>query len=235
MGANTFNMKELTAAVGVERLTVLRWVKKGLPVMREPGRRGGRPRLVFDRETTLAWIAANGKITAGRKAAAMSSGGGSPGAEPEPEQAAPAQPAAKQYPIDGELARQPGLLGALERVKRQEILTAVALERAKREQNANLIVVLSDRHLQESKTIAKLEESALSFRQRIGELGPRSEMQNVFERVIITIKNAVLGLPSGLIPQLMPFLSDADRAHEVRTIIDKAARDCLRSISQPDS
>lgn len=134
--------------------------------------------------------------------------------------------------IDKVIAREPGLLGNLERLKAQEYQTSAQLHLAKQANNAGLIVVLSERHLHESKTLAALEQAALNYRIRMGELGPRAEMQSVFERVIVSVKNAILGLPSSVMPLLIPYLREPEKAHEVRTIIDKACRDSLHTASE---
>lgn len=242
----TINLQELCALVGVERLTILRWTKKGLPHTREKGKRGGRPQLVFDKEAALSWVAANGSMTAGRKAAAISS---QPFAE-QPEAAAPAEPVSSPSPpsssdtpttttrkrtpatIDMDVVREPGLLGNLERLKAQEVATSTALLRAKQANDIQAIVALSDRHIQETKTLASLEQIALTYKTKLGELGPRQQMQSVYEKVIIGIKNSVLGIPSTAVAQLLPFLRSPDDAYQVRAILDKVTRDSLRSIGE---
>jgi hypothetical protein len=215
----------------------------------------GKAGLWFDKQIAMDWVANNGSLTAGRKAAAYANGGSAISEEvnassPEshssklskPDLSSPASElfnriaepeSAKRVPvtIDKVVAQEPGLLGNLERLKLQEYHTSAQLSIAKQANNVQLIITLSERHLHESKTLAALEQAALNFRMRIGELGPRAEMQNVFERVIVGIKNAVLGMPSAVIPQLIPYLRDPEQAHEVRAIIDKAARDSLRTVS----
>ena len=245
MGA-TINLEELRALVGVERLTILRWVKKGLPHTREKGRRGGRPQLVFDKDAAVTWIAANGSMTAGRKAAALAGktladvssqpeiqeqpqSQSDSGSSATPQQEQPKRAVAQ---IDMDAYREPGLLGNLERIKAQEIATSAALLRAKQANDVSAIVALSDRHIQETKTLASLEQIALTYKTRIGVLGPRQQMQGVYEKVIIGIKNAVLGIPSTAVAQLLPFLRSPDDAYQVRAILDKVTRDSLRSIGE---
>ena len=244
------NTAQLCQEVGVKRLTVIRWVKKGLPCTRQKGGKGGRPEMIFDRETALQWGAANASLTASVKAKALNR---QPNGEPDvhsstesPTQNSFSQgsssPAvdtsentkSKREPvrINPEIAREPGLLGNLERLKAQEYHTSAQLSLAKQANNAGLIVVLSERHLHESKTLAALEQAALNYRIRMGELGPRAEMQSVFERVIVSVKNAILGLPSSVMPLLIPYLREPEKAHEVRTIIDKACRDSLHTASE---
>lgn len=238
----TINLPALCALTGVERLTILRWIKKGLPHAREKGRRGGRPQLIFDKDAALSWVAANGSLTAGRKAASLA---GKPFAEDSPASVASEPPKSESSPspspelpkravaqIDMDAYREPGLLGNLERIKAQEIATSAALIRAKNANDVSAIVALSDRHIQETKTLASLEQIALTYKTRIGVLGPRQQMQGVYEKVIIGIKNAVLGIPSTSVAQLLPYLRSPDDAYQVRAILDKVTRDSLRSIGE---
>ena len=231
-----FNLRELCEAAGTERLTVLRWVKKGLPCIREKGTHGGHPKMIFDKEVALAWIAEHGSLTAGRKAAALQSlektsekqvtntVASSPAKPPE-------QPTRTIGKIDLDSAREPGLLGNLERLKAQEIATSSALLRAKQENNLSAIAVLSERHLKETNTLAKIEQVALTYRTRLGELGPRHQMQGVYEKVLNGVKNAVLGIPSSAVAHIMPYLRKPEDAGLVREILDRVSRESLRSIS----
>jgi hypothetical protein len=240
---DSINLRELCKLVGVKRLSILRWVKKGLPHIKQAGSRGGHPQLWFDRAAALSWVAANGSLTAGRKAAALvnkphlkesSAETGTP-PEPSPDapsQSAPAELARIPVTIDLTSAREPGLLGNLERLKAQEIATSGALLRAKQANDVSAIVALSDRHIKETNTLAKLEQIALTYRTRIGELGPRHHMQGVFEKVITGVKNSVLGIPSTAVAQILPFLRNPEDAGEVRTILDKVTRDSLRTIAE---
>lgn len=251
----SINLRTLCKLVGVERLTILRWVKKGLPHTREKGRHGGHAQLWFDKESALSWVSANGSLTAGRKAAALANSlhetdtaRSSPESKkqdslspdissrtsaPAPESA----PSSKRTvaTIDMDAYREPGLLGNLERLKAQELATSAALIRAKQANDTAAVVALSDRHIQETKTLANLEQVALTYRTRLGELGPRQQMQGVFEKVIVGIKNAVLGIPSTAVAQILPYLRDPDDAFKVREILDKVTRDSLRSIGERPS
>ena len=218
------NTSQLCREVGVKKLTVLRWCKKGLPHRKEKRSRGGHAGFIFDKETALAWIAQHGSMTAGRKAAAVIA------QEPETEEQKPAAPDS----IDRELARHPGLLGNLERLKAQELTTSIALLRAKSSTppNASLVSVLSDRHLAETKTLAKIEQDALNYRIRLGELAPRAEMITAYERIMVGVKNAVLGIPSAVMPLIIPHLKDQNKAHDIMAILNKASRNALRNASK---
>lgn len=229
---------QLCREIGAKKLTVLRWCKKGLPHRKEKGPHGGHAKFMFDKETALAWIAQNGSMTAGRKAAAVLS-------QIEEEKAAAAtvaaeekKPAAKpSASIDIDLARLPGLLGNLERLKAQELSTSNALLRAKQfeQVNPSLLAVLSDRHLAETKTLAKIEQDALNYRIRLGELAPRAEMITAYERIMVGVKNAVLGIPSSVMPLIIPHLKDQNKAHDIMAILDKASRNALRNASKRSS
>lgn len=219
------NTAQLCREVGVDRITVVRWVKKGLPHLRQKGHKGGSPRCMFDKETALAWIAQNGNMTAGRKAAAIMAQADTEAADKKP---------ASRGTIDYALAGLPGLLGNLERLKAQEITTSGALLRAKSATppNAALVSLLSDRHLAETKTLAKIEQDALNYRIRLGELAPREEMITAYERIMVGVKNAVLGIPSAVMPLIIPHLKDQNKAHDIMAILDKASRNALRNASK---
>ena len=203
----------------------------------------------------------HGTLTAGRKAAAlvgknyldaeetpapssMASKNGKSGKQKPPSKSTgePAEPAKEPEPlaripatIDMVIAKEPGLIGNLERIKIQEVATSTALLRAKIRDDISAVVILSERHLHESKALASAEQAALNYRVRVGELGPRADMKAVYERIIIGVKNAVLGMATSIIPQIIPHLTDSEKAHEIKAIIDKAARDALRSASTRSS
>lgn len=205
----------------------------------------------------MSWVSANGSLTAGRKAAALagttnapteetpvrSSTASTPSESSSPVSSSPVIESSPEPPvpypiprrtvatIDLDSAREPGLLGNLERLKAQELSTSAALLRAKQANNVQAIVALSDRHIKETKTLANLEQVALTYRTRLGELGPRQQMQGVFEKVIVGIKNAVLGIPSTAVAQILPFLRNPEDAFQVRAVLDKVTRDSLRSIA----
>ena len=207
----------IRAMTGASPATVSRWVAKGCPHIRQPSGHGGRPILLFPKEDALSWIASHGNMTAARKAIALA--GKSPG------EGANIQ-AVDLAEIDAE-----GLLPCLARLRKTERATYRLLSRLKEKGDVGGATVLSERYVAETRALSALEAAAVQYRTRTGELGPRREMQGVFEKVIVGIKNAVLGIPSNVIPQLIPFLRDPEQAHEVHAIIDRASRDALRAVA----
>lgn len=230
MSDNLMSMAAFREATGASEATVSRWLKKGLPCQRVARHGGGRAQVYFDKTEATAWAAKHGNLTAQRKALALA--GSIPATAPNktPETGADAKPSTPGLPGDDE-----GLLPALDRLKTQELSSHRLLLRLKERGELNSVLALQETHLAEVKALAVLENAALGFRVRLGELGPRREMQGVFERVIVSIKNAVLGVPSSAAPLLMPFLRDAEMAHDVYGILDRLCRDALRAASERHS
>ena len=206
----------LCADLRVARSTVMRWIAAGLPHTTIPSPRGGKERIIFQRDAVLSWVSSNGSITGKRIARAIES---APDSHESPPETTP-------------LIKQLGLLGAVERVKMQEYQTAVLLSQLKHEgKDINAIVAIQDKHMKEASKLASLESQALNFRIRAGELVVAADIQAKFERISTGVKNAVLGVSTSVIPLIMPFLRTEKDAHAVREIIDKACRDSLRLIT----
>ena len=185
--------------------------------------------MYFDKSEALGWAVAHGNQTAKRKALALA--GRMPTAtDKTPGTEADAKPSTPELPGDDE-----GLLPALDRLKTQELASHRLLLRLKAKGELNSILALQETHLAEVKALAVLENAAIGFRVRLSELGPRKEMQDVFMRVIVGVKNAVLGIASNVVPQIIPYLRDPEHAFAVQSIIDKAARDALRAASEARS
>jgi len=210
-------------AVGASDSTVTRWVKLGLPCQRVARPGGGRPQLYFDPEEAKGWVALHGSQTQRRRALALT--GSSAVAVTVP-------PPGEDTKSDADADEGEGLLPALERLKRQELETHRLLMRMKKEGSVAAVLALQDMHLAEIRALAKTESAAIDYRTRIGELCERVPMEAVSARIIIGIKNAVLGLPSSFAPLMMPYLRDPEQAHAVHAILDKLCRDALRSVSE---
>lgn len=216
---NLLSMSAFREATGASEATVSRWVKKGLPCQRIARPGGGRAQVYFDKVEALGWAVAHGNRTAQRKALALARS--TPGTE------ADAKPSTPELPGDDE-----GLLPALDRLKKQELASHRLLIRLKAKGELNSVLAVQETHLAEVKALAVLENAAVQFRVRSGELVERAGMQAVFGRVIVSVKNAVLGVPSSATPLLMPFLRDPEQAHAVHAILDKLCRDALRAASE---
>ena len=226
MNENLLSMAAFREATGASEATISRWVKKGLPCQRIARPGGGRAQVYFDKTEALGWAVAHGNQTAKRKALALA--GRMPTAtDKTPGTEADAKPSTPELPGDDE-----GLLPALDRLKKQELASHRLLIRLKAKGELNSVLAVQETHLAEVKALAVLENAAVQFRVRSGELVERVGMQAVYGRVIVTVKNAVLGIPSSVIPQIIPFLRDPEKAHEVSAIIDRAARDAMRSASE---
>jgi hypothetical protein len=49
---------------------------------------------------------------------------------------------------------------------------------------------------------------------------------------MVGVKNAVLGIPSAVMPLIIPHLKDPNKAHDIMAILDKASRNALRNASK---
>jgi len=72
----------------------------------------------------------------------------------------------------------------------------------------------------------------LNYRLRIGELCVVSEVEAMYSRVFIGVKNAVLGIPSSVMPLIVPHLRDPQSAHEISRLLDARCRDALRGAAE---
>ncbi len=211
-----------------------------MPHSRVSASTGGLPIYQFDAQLVLPWIALHGRMTARRAAEAAQTeltDAKEQAKDGEAKQSEPLLTEREPARLNIDLMREPGLVGNLERLRAQELATSASLLRAKQQPTPNVVVIagLSDRHIKESRAIATLENAVLQYRIRMGELGPREELQSAFERVLVSVRNAVLGLPVAVIPRIMPYLKKQDDAHTVRRIIDEAARSALREASRHHS
>ncbi len=223
---NILSMSAFRQKTGASEATVCRWLKKGLPCLRIPRAGGGRAQVFFDPSDALSWVAAHGNRTARHKAIAFANT--TPEAAPNgsPGTAAASKPSTDDAPDDE------GLLPALDRLRKQEIESHRLLIRLKRKGDLNAVLAVSERHLAETKALAVLENAAVQYETRLGELAPRAEMISAYERIMVSVKNSVLGIPSSVMPLIIPHLRDQNKAHDIMAILDRATRDSLRSAVQ---
>jgi hypothetical protein len=200
--------------------------EKGFAVSANPPRWWGRAQVFFDPSDALSWVAANGNRTARHKAIAL--------ANTTPEAAPNGSPgtAAASKPSPADAGDDEGLLPALDRLRKQEIESHRLLIRLKRKGDLNAVLAVSERHLAETKALAVLENAAVQFETRMGELAPRAEMITAYERIMVGVKNAVLGIPSSVMPLIIPHLRRPESAHEIARLLDARCRDALRSAAE---
>lgn len=220
--------KPLTAAalktlVKVSEATLSRWIKKGIPHQRAPTGRGGAQMLIFQRGPALEWIETNASTGAATMARAARSG--KDANTPE------AIPTAAELPNVDELDGE-GLLECLARLQRTERETYQLLQRLKRAGDVSGVRLVSERYVAECRALSAIEQAALNYRLRIGELCVVSEVEAMYSRVFIGVKNAVLGIPSSVMPLIVPHLRDPQSAHEISRLLDARCRDALRSAAE---
>ena len=51
-------------------------------------------------------------------------------------------------------------------------------------------------------------------------------------RVLVGVKNAVLGIPANIMPLIIPHLRRPESAHEISRLLDARCRDALRSAAE---
>lgn len=223
---NLLTMSAFMQATGASNATVSRWLKKGLPCLRIPRAGGGRAQVFFDPSDALSWVAAHGNRTARHKAIALANTTPEAATNGLPGTAAASKPSTDNAPDDE------GLLPALDRLRKQEIESHRLLIRLKRKGDLNAVLAVSERHLAETKALAVLENAAVQYETRLGELAPRAEMISAYERIMVSVKNAVLGIPSSVMPLIVPHLRDPQSAHEISRLLDARCRDALRSAAE---
>ena len=220
--------KPLTAAalktlVKVSEATLSRWIKKGIPHQRAPTGRGGAPMLLFKLDDALEWIEMNASTGAATMARAARSG--KDANTPE------AIPTAAELPNVDELDGE-GLLECLARLQRTERETYQLLQRLKRAGDVSGVRLVSERYVAECRALSAIEQASLNYRLRIGELARVSDMESAYMRVLVSVKNAVLGIPANIMPLIIPHLRRPESAHEISRLLDGRCRDALRSAAE---
>ena len=213
----------LKSIVAASDSTLSRWVRKGIPHQKQPTGRGGAPMLLFNRDSALEWIETNASTGAATMARAARSGKDAN----TPEAIPPADELPNVDELDGE-----GLLECLARLQRTERETYQLLQRLKRAGDVSGVRLVSERYVAECRALSAIEAAAVSFRLRIGELCVVSEVETMYSRVFVGVKNAVLGIPSAVMPLIIPHLRRPESAHEISRLLDSRCRDALRSAAE---
>jgi len=214
---------ELIKLVGASDSTLSRWVKRGLPHQRQPTGRGGAPMLLFKLDDALEWIEMNASTGAATMARAARSG--KDANTPE------AIPTAAELPNIDELDGE-GLLECLARLQRTERDSFRLLQRLKKAGDVSGVRLVSERYVSECRALSAIEQAALSYRLRVGELIRKADAEGAYMRVLVGVKNAVLGMPNAIMPIVIGYLKDPNKAHEVALIMDSKVRDILRMTAQ---
>ena len=213
----------LKTLVNVSEATLSRWVRKGIPHQKQPTGRGGAPMLLFNLDSALEWIETNASTGAATMARAARSG--KDANTPE------AIPTAAELPNVDELDGE-GLLECLARLQRTERETYQLLQRLKRAGDVSGVRLVSERYVAECRALSAIEQASLNYRLRIGELARVSDMESAYMRVLVSVKNAVLGIPANIMPLIIPHLRRPESAHEISRLLDARCRDALRSAAE---
>ena len=214
---------ELIKLVGASDSTLSRWIKKGLPHQRQPTGHGGAKMFVFRRDDALRWIEEN--ASTGAALLARSARSGSKSKNPEVIPDAAELPALDE--LDGE-----GLLECLARLQRTERDSFRLLQRLKKAGDVSGVRLVSERYVSECRALSAIEQAALSYRLRVGELIRKADAEGAYMRVLVGVKNAVLGIPANIMPLIIPHLRRPESAHEISRLLDARCRDALRSAAE---
>lgn len=219
----TLTAADLKKMVGASDSTLSRWVRKGLPHQRQPTGHGGAKMFLFRRDDALRWIEEN--ASTGAALLARSARSGSKSKSPE------VIPDAAELPNVDELDDE-GLLPCLERLQRTEKESYQLLQRLKRAGDVSGVRLVSERYVSECRALSAIESAALNYRLRIGELARVSDMESAYMRVLVSVKNAVLGIPANIMPLIIPHLRRPESAHEISRLLDARCRDALRGAAE---
>lgn len=214
---------EIKSLVKVSDATLSRWVRKGIPHQRAPTGRGGAQMFIFQRGPALEWIETNASTGAALQARSARSGSKSKSPEVIPDAAE--LPALDE--LDGE-----GLLECLARLQRTERDSFRLLQRLKRAGDVSGVRLVSERYVAECRALSAIEQAALNYRLRVGELIRTADAESAYSRVLISVKNAVLGMPNAIMPIVIGYLKDPNKAHEVAQLMDGKVRDILRQTAE---
>lgn len=179
--------------------------------------------LLFKLDDALEWIEMNASTGAATMARAARSG--KDANTPE------AIPTAAELPNVDELDGE-GLLECLARLQRTERETYQLLQRLKRAGDVSGVRLVSERYVAECRALSAIEQASLNYRLRIGELARVSDMESAYMRVLVSVKNAVLGIPANIMPLIIPHLRRPESAHEISRLLDARCRDALRSAAE---
>ena len=179
--------------------------------------------LLFKLDDALEWIETNASTGAATMARAARSG--KDANTPE------AIPTAAELPNVDELDGE-GLLECLARLQRTERETYQLLQRLKRAGDVSGVRLVSERYVAECRALSAIEQASLNYRLRIGELARVSDMESAYMRVLVSVKNAVLGIPANIMPLIIPHLRRPESAHEISRLLDARCRDALRSAAE---
>ena len=218
---DTLTASALLSLVGASNSTLSRWIAKGLPHSRETTGHGGARRLLFNRDSAMQWIVENASLSSAQLARALKTKA-TPEPTPEPDTATP----------DPDSIDDEGLLPCLERLRKTERETFRLLQRLKKSGDIGGVRIVSERFVSEVRALASIEAAAVSYRLRIGELIRTADAEGAYMRVLVGVKNAVLGMPNAIMPIVIGYLKDPNKAHEVALIMDSKVRDILRMTAQ---
>jgi len=218
---DTLTASALLSLVGASNSTLSRWIAKGLPHSRETTGHGGARRLLFNRDSAMQWIVENASLSSAQLARALKTKA-TPEPTPEPDTATP----------DPDSIDDEGLLPCLERLRKTERETFRLLQRLKKSGDIGGVRIVSERFVSEVRALASIEAAAVSYRLRIGELCVVSEVETMYSRVFVGVKNAVLGIPSAVMPLIIPHLRRPESAHEISRLLDARCRDALRGAAE---
>jgi len=213
--------KELAELHGVSVRQVQNWKKCGLKHGSRKNPRGGKRLWTFSNEgDVLPFLASKGIVTKFIEARAA-------------ERVKKEGESSQAGSIDKEKARLPGMLGSIERLKQQEVATAVKLIHLKRSQaSAAEILAIQRLYIKDITALHKGEMQAIEYGRRMGEVVDLDGIRKRWSRLATATMNNVMGIGHRVIPRLRGHLKTSSSAGTVKRMIDEACRAALRQLKE---
>ena len=206
---------------GIDRARLKAWMHEGLKATGKRHVNGGRT-YVFDPIKLAAWCGAHGKNPKGIQGNTFKTAG----AAQDPPAAVPTDKAKPE-----ELINQYGLLGYLERVRKQERFMNMQFVRAvQTDAPSNEVANLSRALTIKGEELRRLEMVALEYQKQTGALCNFAEMQRIFHDLASGTRERIMAVPNELAPVLREYLRDPDDTGKVHDEIKQAIVHALSAL-----
>lgn len=227
-------LKELAAWHGFSEKHLRNLCKKGMPHQKDRKKKG-RPAYQFENQAVIKWLAAKGIVSKGMEKLA---GEGAP--EPKTELPPKEEQKGTSQNVDAvepDLVQQAGILGAYERLKLQEFMTAklILQEKRKKDPNPSTILTLQKQYSDEIEQLRKMAMAVLAYKKKAGRLCDLTEIEYRWRRIAQTVRNAVMSIAPRVAPQLRHLLSKPDHIYEAQSVLEAACRAALAGLSETDA
>lgn len=221
--SDVLTSKEVRNLYGIGQRTLARWVADGCPTAGKRKHKGrGAPQHAFDVKKLSTWAGAHGRNPKGIQGNTLKAAVAPTVADAQTDKTKP-----------DELIKQLGLMGYLERVRRQEkymngqFVNAVQTG-APSTEVANLSRALTIK----GEELRRLEMVALKYQKQIAALCDLAEMQRLFVDLASGVRERVMALPNELAPVLREYLRDPDDVGKIHDEIKEAIIHALSALPE---